>query len=274
MGLVLSAVSAEEPAKKENTASPPPARKYEPLIIPGEQGSSVTPVPSVHQDITKDQEKDFAPSASVETTSGGSRLVIPIEAEKEKKQQLWIYTLPEEIATRKKNQEEEAKRVEQSEDAQKSKQLPDWAIDPEFRKYFVSPDALQNSSENIPGTDINALDRGPFDPRKKTATDGEDSSAPYFSTRNSWVDEPGRVTLPGGTSLTPAKEASETKKGSKLEAGYLAKPEAAPDKRTDYNQLYQSNQKEKRVEDFYDGLNKPVKVEKADDRYHEPQKPL
>lgn len=273
VGLVLGSASAEEPAKKEKSASTPPARKYEPLIIPGEQGASATPVPPVHQEIIKEQDKDFNSSASVETGSSGSRLVIPIEAEKEKKQQLWIYTLPEENAARKKDQDEEIRRLEQSENTQKSKQLPDWAIDPEHRKYFAA-DASEYSSDTIPGTDISTLDRGPFDLRKKPATDGEDPSAPYTSTRSSRLDEPARVTLPGGTSLTTARDASEVKKPGKLESGYLTKPEPAADKSADYNQLYESNNKEKKVEDFYDGLNKPVKVEKADDRYHKPQKPL
>jgi hypothetical protein len=79
--------------------------------------------------------------------------------------------------------------------------------------------------------------------------------------------------FPGGTALT----SDRTPEKKKEDAGYLIKPSGAAEdeaeKDAGYGGLYKSNQKQKRIEDYHDGLNKPVEVDEANDRYHKPQKP-
>ena len=248
-GLMLAAASAEYASKKEISASLPASRRYDPLIISESRDAPSTPVPPTQKEISREDQKEAVSAAGPETQSGG-RLIIPIEAEKdkEKKQSLWIYTLPEEQAVRRQQRMDESRKIEQWEESQKARRLPEWAIDPEFQKYLLLPDAGQNHPSIASGSNARLPDLDLFAPAGK-------AKAPDSSTHGS--------IFPGGSSLTSGKESPKKKE----EADDIVRKDA------DFDPLYQSNQKQKRVEDFYDGLNKPVEVEQSSDRYHKPQKP-
>ena len=253
---MLAAASAEDTPKTEKSASSPPSRRYDPLIIPQSQDALPAPVSTTQKEISRETGKAAVSAASPETQSG-SLLIIPTEVEKDKskKQSLWIYTLPEEQAAREQQRIEETRRTEQWEESQKARQLPEWAIDPEFRKYFLMPDAGGTSPAAASASGAGLADRNPF------GSDRKAKSGPAGSI------------FSGGASSTSDKESPKKKE----EAGFLDKSSGTGDdivrKNANFDPLYQSNQKQKRVEDFYDGLNKPVEVESSSDRYHKPQKP-
>ena len=268
MVLALSAGFAEDAPKKEKASPAAGSRAYEPLVIPDKQGGGATPVPSAQKELPKDGDKQIEAVVGPETSSGGG-IVIPIEAQKDKKQQLWIYTLPEEETALRKQQEEEARQMERPEDALKARQLPSWAIDPEFRKYFLTPDAGSNPSQpGAASTDWNFF--GPIQGQGAQKEPGTPAAGGWPSL----VPVQGALPVagstgslfPGGTSLTTGKDTTK----APPEMDLSAKPASEG---TDYDALYQSNQKQKRIEDFHDGLNKPVETEKSSDRYHKPQKP-
>lgn len=254
-GLMLAAASAEDASKKEKSASLPASRRYDPLIMPESQGATAAPVPQQRKEVSRETDKEAVSAAGPETQSGG-RLIVPIEAEKDKdkKQSLWIYTLPEEQAVRRQQRMDESRKIEQWEESQKARQLPEWAIDPEFRKYLLLPDAGQNHPSIASGSSARLPDLDLFAPAGKAKEPGL-PKAPDSSTHGS--------IFPGGSSLTSGKEPSKKKE----EADDIVRKDA------EFDPLYQSNQKQKRIEDFYDGLNKPVEVEQSSDRYHKPQKP-
>lgn len=265
LGLVASAC-AEDAPKKEKSAPAPPGKTYQPLIIPGGPDGNTTPVPQPGKDLPGESDKDEASGPGPESSTGG-RMPLPIDAGKEKKQELWIYTLPDEEAARKKQQREEEREMERVQEIRKTGQLPDWAVDPEFRKYF-----LEQDPQAVPGAGTQG--RTPFDmgldwktprqPGEDSESDSPDEEATFQG--NVPLKGPDQGLFPTGTSLNTGKAPF----GPDESGGAPTRPS---DERMDYDRLYQSNQKQKRVEDFHDGLNKPMEVEKSSDRYHKPQKP-
>jgi len=250
MGLVAVGASAEEAAKKEKSASEP--IKYEPLIVPEGRGAAVTAVPTPQKDLPEDREKEATgPVGAGPSSQMGIRLP-PDAAEAEKKPQLWIYTLPEEQAARDQERLQQMQQIEEWERNQQASQLPEWAVDPELRKYLLAPET---------GPRPGAADGNWFDAQPKTA-------APHDLSRP--ADD---SLFTGGTALTSGKNPDPKKE----DTGFLIKPSGGAEdsvrKDVGFGGLYQSNQKQKRVEDYYDGLNKPVEVDQANDRYHKPQKP-
>ena len=263
--LLPAGVPAEDAPKKEKSASPPV--KYEPLVIPKDEGAGAAPVSSPQKELSKDREKDTVSAGEIEMSSPG-RLVLPSDANRDeksgKKQPLWIYTLPEEQAVRRQELLEESRRIEQWEQMEKARQLPAWAIDPKFQKYFLPPEDVQNPTRAPPsaGQDF-------FDSNGKTPSDDPSAYVPFRSL------QPASDTslFSGGTSLTLGQPPEKKKE----DADFLVKPSGGADdavrKDAGYGSLYQSNQRQKRIEDYYDGLNKPVEADEASDRYHKPQKP-
>jgi hypothetical protein len=126
MGLLVAGASAEDAPKKEKSASAP--TRYEPL--PDAKGASTPAVPEPQKELPEDREKDSGGPVGIGASSQVG-VTLPPDADKDpKKQQLWIYTLPEEQAVREQEHLQEMRRLEQWEETQKARQLPDWAGDP------------------------------------------------------------------------------------------------------------------------------------------------
>jgi hypothetical protein len=255
--LATLAFGAEIKAPEPKRAAPKDKEPaYRPLIMPEKPAETAVPAPK--QEIPADK-TDKSPAVESESGARPSGLFLLQDAEdKQKKQELWIYTQPQEEAALAEQRKEEDRRIAGMERG--DRQLPSWAVDPQYRKYTEGTEPEKGYWKTDFTVSQPRSSENEFVPEKLDAQ----------PTPSATLDRP---LFPEGTSLNTGREAA------KPEPGFLAPSTVQSEKSAekgaaDYGNLYQSNKKEKQVEDFYSGVNKPTKTEREADRHHKPQKPM
>jgi hypothetical protein len=255
---------ADQPAADAKNAVKEPA--YRPLILP--EKPQAPAVPSPKQEIPPEKIGKAAPTEADSAVRPTGIFILPDAEEKKNKQELWIYTQPQEEAALAEKRREEGRRIAEVEKEQGDKKLPSWAVDSEYRKY--TQDGVDGPERGLWKTDSPSREPGWLFSDPLTTSEAPAAQDPFLSIGGISVEGIGTKPRDPGLIVAPA-------------AG--AKPADTPAPET--GGLYQSreyeifegrsaayNKKEKRVEDFHSGVNKPTTTERELERHHKPQKPL
>ncbi|MBV9463575.1 MAG: hypothetical protein JO317_05045 [Verrucomicrobiae bacterium] len=267
--LAFAALAEDKPdAPKPKAAPKKPA--YQPLEIPEDTGQ--VSVPSKDTPTTGDQ--DLKPGESGESAGSASpsrgTLIVPTDKKKEgdSNSKLWIFTQPAEQAEADNKLREERIRQKQWEELQQASRLPDWATDPEYRKYY---DAGQTRDERSGPMDASG-DPG-FAP---TPAPGPSDSV-MFPDLTVGGAGAGAGTQTGPASPPLFKSSDSLTKPATPSPFVPSLPSTGGSLLVDPNagrsELLDPNSDKKKIEDLTPGLNTPWEPDQSSDRYHKPDQP-